>query len=144
MFFDIAESTEFKEARRWNREWVLEALQAAGIQRVLVTFDGSGDSGQIESVEARDPQGAEVQIAEVEVPMKSVYFEHRQITTAQQTKSLPEAIEELCYNILGDLHGGWEDNEGAFGEFTIDVAARTIALEYNERFIESISYNHTL
>jgi hypothetical protein len=144
MFFDITAQPAFQDAQRWNREWILDTLQAAGISRVLIAFDGSGDSGQIERLEARNTQGEEISIPETNAPMKTTYFDRDQIITAQETKPLSEAIEDLCYSLLADLHGGWENDEGAFGEFTIDVSARTIALEYNERFLESISYNHTL
>ena len=34
-------------------------------------------------------------------------------------------------------HGGWENNDGAYGEYTFDVAERTITLDYNERHMES-------
>lgn len=41
------------EARPANKAAILAALAAAGITSVVVTFDGSGDSGQIEGVDAR-------------------------------------------------------------------------------------------
>jgi hypothetical protein len=37
----------------------------------------------------------------------------------------------------GSLHGGWQDNEGAYGALTIDVATRTATLDFNARIIES-------
>ena len=46
------------------------------------------------------------------------------------------------YDFLAQTHSGWEDNEGAFGEFTFDIAARTITLDYNERYIESANDQH--
>jgi len=51
-----------------------------------------------------------------------------------------DAIEQLIYDILKAAYGGWEDNESAFGEFIFDVAARTITLDYNERYIESADH----
>ena len=36
-----------------NKEVLFDGLRHVGIAHVLVTFDGSGDSGQIESIEAR-------------------------------------------------------------------------------------------
>ena len=38
--------------------------------------------------------------------------------------------------ILEQEQGGWENNDGAFGEFTFDVAERTIELEFNGRFTD--------
>ena len=54
-----------------------------------------------------------------------------------------DAVEALAYAFLEETHGGWENNEGAFGEFTFDVAERTITLDYNERF-ESSEYSQHL
>jgi hypothetical protein len=53
-----------------------------------------------------------------------------------------EAIEELCYAFLEQTHDGWEDGDGAFGDFTLSVAEETIALDYNERYTESSNYTH--
>ena len=36
-----------------NKEVLLDGLRLVGIAHVLVSFDGSGDSGQIESIDAR-------------------------------------------------------------------------------------------
>ena len=48
--------------------------------------------------------------------------------------SLADAIEKLIFDFLGSAHDGWEDNDGAYGEFTFDVVDRTIRLDYNERY----------
>ncbi len=55
---------------------------------------------------------------------------------------LAEGIETLAYDVLESVHDGWENNEGAFGEFTFDVGARTIRLEYNERYETSELSEH--
>ena len=40
-----------------NKATLFDALAAAGIVIVVVVFDGYGDSGQIDAIEARDLQG---------------------------------------------------------------------------------------
>lgn len=57
--------------------------------------------------------------------------------------AIAAVIEDIAYQLLEQTHCGWENNAGAFGEFTFDVAARTITLEYNERFEGSEYYEHT-
>ena len=52
------------------------------------------------------------------------------------------AIEQLAYDFLSETHGGWENNDGAYGEFSFDVAARTITLDYNERYTATEFYSH--
>ena len=58
-------------------------------------------------------------------------------TIDRQTQPVREAIETLVYDVLSQTYGGWENNDGAYGEFTFDVAERTITLDYNERHMES-------
>ena len=126
-----------EQALPGNKTALFNALAAAGITSVIVAFDGVGDSGQVESIDAY--------IKEVDAPLPTVAIE---IATPQwdgstlQRRTLPmrEAIEELAYAFLEETHDGWEINEGAFGEFTFDVAERAITLDYNER-VESSTYS---
>lgn len=129
---------QLDQCRPANMAALFDALAAAGITHVIVTFDGGGDSGQIESIDASNADGA-VALPEVEIayasPGEGAAFEH-------SAMSLNHAIEELAYDLLRDTHAGWENNDGAFGEFTFDVAARTISLDHNERYIAIESYSH--
>jgi hypothetical protein len=126
------------ECRPANMAALFDALATAGITHVIVTFDGGGDSGQIESVDASNADGA-VALPEADFayasPGEGEAFEH-------SAMSLKDAIEELAYDLLRDTHAGWENNDGAFGEFTFDVAARTISLDHNERYTAIESYSH--
>ena len=56
--------------------------------------------------------------------------------------SVNDAVETLVYAFLEETHGGWENNEGAYGEFTFNVAERTITLDYNERYEDSHYTQH--
>jgi len=60
-----------------------------------------------------------------------------------EKRSLQDAIESLCYDYLEVTHGGWENNDGAFGEFHLDVAERTVDLEFHGRFSDTYTTNHT-
>jgi hypothetical protein len=53
-----------------------------------------------------------------------------------------DAVEALVYALLEETHGGWENNEGAYGEFTFNVTERTITLDYNERYEDSHYTQH--
>jgi hypothetical protein len=120
---------------------VMNTLAAAGITSVVVTFDGNSDSGQIESLEARAGE-ITVELQAIQVLMLE---ESDDDETAQHETSIPlvEAIEILCYDLLGQEHDGWETNEGAFGTFTFTVADGSIVLDFNQRFIDSENYIHT-
>lgn len=122
-----------------NKAALFGALAAAGIAIVVVTFDGYGDSGQIESIEARDAQG-EVALPEEHIEIASAPWEGTE--PERRTLSVRKAIETMAYRFLEQTHGGWENNEGAYGDFTFDVAEQTITLEYNERLMTSEFYEH--
>lgn len=129
------------ELRPANKAALFDALAAAGITIVVVSFDGYGDSGQIEGIEARTGD-AEVTLPQIDV----------EIAVARYGEDDPEpcchplesALEELAYDALSDLHGGWENNDGAYGEFVFDVRQRTISLAYHERYTATEDYDHEL
>ena len=117
-----------------NKTALFDALAAAGITTVLVNFDGCGDSGQVEMIEARTGDEDRA-LPAVEVEIASMGW--GSATIDRQTQPLRDAIETLVYDVLSQTHGGWENNDGACGEFIFDVTERTITLDYNERHMES-------
>jgi len=117
-----------------NKAVLFDTLAAAGIAVVVVTFDGYGDSGQIENIEV---QGETIDLPTAEIEFASVAWGNLEIT--RHRLSVREALEALVYALLEQTHCGWENNEGAYGEFTFVVADRTVTLDYNER-IETSEY----
>lgn len=119
---------------------VFDALAAAGITTVAVTFNGEGDSGQIEDITAR--AGSETRaLPAIQIEIQRASRENGKLHGRQST--LRDAIEQLCYDFLEQEHGGWENNDGAFGEFTFDAARRQIELEFNARFSDFTTSSHT-
>jgi hypothetical protein len=57
--------------------------------------------------------------------------------------SLANAVEDLCYGCLEQTHAGWENNDGAYGEFTFDIVERKITLDFNGRYTDTWSDAHT-
>jgi len=45
-------------------------------------------------------------------------------------ESVPADIEDWCYRVLEDMHGGWEINEGSNGSFNFDTVNKVITLEH--------------
>lgn len=117
-----------------NKTVLFDALAASGITTVIVTFDGSGDSGQIENIEV---QGQITRLPSIEIELAFASWGGADIR--RKALALPEAVEELVYELLRQTHDGWENNAGAYGDFTFNVAERAIVLDYNERF-ESSEY----
>ena len=123
-----------------NKEVLFDGLRQASIAYVLVSFDGSGDSGQIESIDARDDADQSVTLPAAQITFAGIDWQSGAPTERRLT--LEGAVEELVYDLLSATHSGWQDNDGAYGEFCIDARARTIHLEFNERFTSSELYTH--
>jgi hypothetical protein len=140
----MTETTEIQSGapaevtRTHNKNLIFAALADAGIHRVTVDYDGSGDSGQIDSIEAWTATNEKI-------PLPS----SRKVQLASENPDrrvdhigLEAAVEELAWDFLYDNHGGWENNDGAFGTFVFNVPDRTITLEHNERFTDVNTSTH--
>jgi hypothetical protein len=136
---EAARSRLAEQLRPVNKTVLFDALAAAAIVAVVVRFDGYGDSGQIESVEGRDALG-EAALPEVEIELASPTYDGQDV--GRRTLPLAAAIEELAYDLLEETHAGWENNDGAYGDFVFDVAERTITLDHNSRYTAVDSYTH--
>jgi hypothetical protein len=127
------------EANALNKQVVFDALAAAGLTRITVEFDGIGDSGQIDEITAYAGDA----IAELPLPSLTLHQVAQNKGDPRTTKvSLREAVETLCYDYLSQTHGGWENNDGAYGRFEFDVGKRSIYLDFNERFTDSTHHFH--
>ena len=122
-----------------NKAALFDALEAAGITTVTVTFDGYGDSGQIEDVTAQCGETI-VDLPPGQVSLASVTWNSDDVSTAQV--EIGAALEQHCYDLLEQSHPGWENNDGASGEFVFDVAARAITLDHSERYTATETYSH--
>jgi hypothetical protein len=119
---------------------VFDALARTRVASVTVIFDGSCDDGQIESVDARDAQNATVALPADVVTVTAPLWDGSGVET--NAAPLTEAIEVLAYAFLEQTHAGWENDDGAYGEFTFDVASRTVSLEFNERYTATETTTH--
>ncbi len=122
-----------------NKERLFDGLTAAGITHVTVSFDGYGDSGQVESIEAYAGD-AEVTFPKTQIAYAALTWDDPEVE--MRALSLEDVVEQLACDLLSDAHGGWENNDGAYGEFCFDASARSIHLEFNERFTSSELYTH--
>lgn len=126
------------ELRPANKAALFDALARAGISVVEVTFDGSGDSGQIESVEACAGD------TPADLPAEPIEFaepdDHAGVRRTTLTPA--ECVEKFVYDLLEETHAGWEINDGAYGNFTFDVESKSITLAFNERYTDSEYFEH--
>jgi hypothetical protein len=89
-----------------------ENLAASGVTFVAVHFDGYGDSGVTEELQCFD----------------SEYYAYEELKpVAHDARYLQEHFETL-------VPLGYENDCGGFGDVVLDVAARRITVERNDRF----------
>jgi hypothetical protein len=136
---EAARNTVADALRPENKAALFDVLEAAGVTAVTVAFDGCGDSGQIESIDARDELG-EVALPGGDIPIATPTSDGGDVI--RQTLPLRDAIETLCYDLLEETHDGWENDDGAYGAFVFDVAARIITLDHNSRYTAAESTEH--
>jgi hypothetical protein len=152
---DAQERAQICAYRIW-REALFNTLQAANLTKITVVFDGSGDSGQIEEINAHRGD-AQIELPAMEVLMQKDRIDSELFSKLQAAlekakvevaslipgkAELRDILETLCYHYLHLTHGGWENNDGAYGEFEFDVAERTVHLDFNERYVDTNSYEH--
>jgi hypothetical protein len=89
-----------------------EKIAKAGVMFVAVHFDGYGDDGTTEQVKCYDREGY-------------AYGEHE--PTKFDTWYLQEHFEAL-------VPFGYENDCGGFGDVILDVSARRLTVERNDRF----------
>lgn len=121
-----------------NVRRVLPALRPNGVARVVVSFEGCGDSGSISGIwfGGSDFDAKETLVETVGVTRGLVdgqWVSERGI----KTKSVYEAIEDITYDYLEETGVNWYDNDGGFGDFVIDLEKGTVALDVITRFTES-------
>lgn len=138
---EAARDALFETLRPANQAAIFDTLASAGVAALVVNFDGFGDSGQIEAMTATGTKG-EMVLPEISIPYASPGSGDGDDAIDRHTLPLSEAIETLCYDLLRQTHAGWENNDGAFGDFTFDVTARTISLDHNDRYTAIESYAH--
>ena len=128
------------EALVTNKTALFDALSAFHVAIVTVRFDGCGDSGQIEEIEA-EADGSEIALPEIAIEIARPLYDGS--GTGRLNLPLREAIEQLAYDFLEETHAGWENSDGACGEFTFDVAKRSITLAYNEPYTDTEYSEHS-
>lgn len=131
-----------------NRDRIIDALKQLDITRVVIAYSGSGDSGQIDEVSLY--RGNDLVEVKTELTMQtyksrwdadlSKWLEY----SADESYVLPEALQNFVYDWIESEYSGWENNDGASGECTIEVSTNEFNLNHITYYTESESEWHTL
>lgn len=124
-----------------SRTQILSALQELGATHVVVSYSGSGDAGQVDHVDVYRDKGkvdASQSVTALVTSSKWSQDDSRWIDISE-IKSIPleDALTEFVYDWLTLDHGGWENNDGASGECTINVTEGQFLLGHTSYYTES-------
>lgn len=130
-----------------NRDRLLVALAERQVIRVTITYEGSGDSGDVSEVSVEPPE-LMPRLLDDTIELRCLVGEYKDRqylrTMADRPMNLRAALAEFALTWVEDTHAGWEINDGSQGTVTIAVAERTLTLEHTEYYTESQDYVHAL
>lgn len=121
---------------------ILFDLLADEVESFTVSFDGSGDSGQIEDI-SLDEKILKKKVDGVKVANGTMYSVNGPETMWDNAETIRDVVEGVCYQVLTDACSGWEINDGSYGEFNFDVKNRKVSLDFNERITDVRSSTYT-
>lgn len=106
----------------WQKAVVF--LKDRGVAKIIVTYEGSGDSGSIDNVLYYDKEDDEHYSSQLDI-----------------TESQHNDIQNLAYPMLDGIED-WYNNEGGYGSISIDLDEFTYDIENNIRINQIETYNH--
>ena len=111
---------------------LIEYLYEMEIESVHASFDGCGDSGQIDELSVFSVNGDDTYIGDIRLMPEDIkrfqeldddpdnYF-WRSSGTAKTGITLLDLIEHVFYEKLELLHGGWEIDAGSSGDIDLTI-----------------------
>ena len=112
---------------------ITNALRRRGISLVEITYDGEGDSGQIEDICVLH---ATNQRASLDPPITIALYAHK---PAIPYDSLREALDAFAWILLQEYHLGYENNDGGYGTIVIDASNNSTTIDHNERVADLVN-----
>jgi hypothetical protein len=126
------------EVNKINKQVLVEFMRSNGIDEIVIDFDGSGDSGQMDDVICY-PEDKN-NLLKTQLPLISCHhrFADGKWTLVEELRKAEahDVAADISYGILENHHGGWEINEGSYGKIRINTNGSG-SIEFHERVIET-------
>lgn len=141
----MAKKLSIKQLIQDNKDILFDILEKHNVDSFRVSFEGSGDSGQIEDIQL-DEKILKKKVEGAMVSAGSTWNPVTKESTLNYEKDVDvrTLIEGICYDVLEDSFGGWEINDGSYGEFYFDVNKRKSNLTMSERVMDVNTNEYTL
>ena len=138
------------QARESNRSVMLALLKRLGTTRVVITFDGGGDQGQVEGITWEGL--SDLKQHSFDETLKIMNYGKGTLYDVSFTKNstVRDALDHWAYELLDGTQYDWVNNEGGWGTITITPSpvpvgesedpTPEIAIDMNVRIITSNNY----
>lgn len=114
-------------------EAIFSILEKYGIDRVIVSYDGSGDSGEVYNTQL----DGKVECIETINQNSNIDMEKfKKVGVTFCKDNIMDCVESISMKIVGDKEGGWENNDGARGDVFWHINLKQITLEHQQRVME--------
>lgn len=139
-------------ARVAECELLFAKLALLKVGQIEVEFDGSGDSGSINSIACLDDAGNSVDVTTTCIDWNVTHDVFKQETGKWEPKvqiehlSLDKVLEQICDEALNQSQLDWYNNDGGYGTLRILITANppTAALEMHLRITNTDDYTFEL
>lgn len=128
-----------RESQTEDRATVMAALKACGITKVVIRYDGYGDSGGVEECTVEGGKGQE----SLTVPVQTVILDWSSAEKTIQMAPLRDVLETLAMQYVAVEHSGWENNDGGSGNVAFDPIADTVTVSHTENYTAHNNFMHT-
>lgn len=128
-------------------------LSAYNVVKIVANYDGYGDSGDMNEITVHvmaSPAEINQAVKQTTNPGK-ITADTRNVRWRDWIASVvknedglitTEKCAEFEQELFDLLPGGWEINEGSYGEIVVDVATEEITVEHSERYTEVRTETH--
>lgn len=123
-----------------NKILLMDVLAAAGVEAVVISYEGQGDSGDMSSVEPYflAPDEDMSQQARLEATSVETWCPENppweKFTKAEDLKKksvlLMDALKDFAFHTLEVHCPGWEVNQGSSGQVTLVLEDKHVLLEH--------------
>ena len=124
-----------------NKGILLEILEREGVETATVSFNGSGDDGQVEESDL-SPKIKKIVVVGSKIRQGTMWDGGKAITRWKHDCTVEEIIQSICYEALEVTHGGWENEDGAYGEIVFHVKDGIVKMDFNERVVQTELHEH--
>lgn len=135
-----------REANKALMVMALATLQARGYTALVAGFDGSGDSGQIETIRGYTAAEHSAALTDAQDGSPWNVTGDTEIGGVSLDESNPKSLtlDEFLYELLASQDFDWVNNVGGFGTIVLDTLTGQARVYYNQRIEDTQFSTYTL